>query len=198
MSVNYKSQHTRRPSATFHVNLNKGALPNPSGLAALLAPKLAPGDKIEFAHRPKAFVDWSWLLEVDAAFHEHGAPRWAEAVVTPLYRGPMYLEAGCWIEHHDAVSRIVTGEVMVVFGDDGKPRRWADCDGYILFAGTCANPDRWEPGFRYRGVEYISWRDARLGLQLAELVLEEIEAEAELAAVIAEAEAEAELLPGGE
>jgi hypothetical protein len=169
-----------KPCPVVHrVELDSGALPTPSLLAAALAPKLLRGDKIKFPQRFK-FDVFDWLLELDAAFHAAGAYDWSEAVASALYLGDCRIERFYWEEHLEAPHRIAkTGELMVFVNADGTLAHWNGGASYFTLSGTGVDPNRWEPGVRYgvnyrpctqqeADVEYISFRDARLGLQLAD------------------------------
>lgn len=187
------------------------SLPNPELLASELAPVVTDGAPIAFLQRRDGihfkFENYDWLIELDAAMHEHGAYDWAGAVTNALYLGDVHITGPYWDAHYEALPGIVqTGELMVFVRADGTWGRWTGSDGsYFTLAGTGVDPSRWEPNTRYginyrrvtqqeEGIEFISWRDLQLGLQLAELVLSEMEADELIGLSAADAALSAECL----
>ena len=91
-------------------------LPIPDVVARELAPKIVAGDRIEFVQRGSdgrehVFAEWRWFVLFDAAMHRHGAPGWADAVISPLYIGQVHLEAGHWFAGYYRAADIVRGEL---------------------------------------------------------------------------------------
>ncbi|WP_395709697.1 hypothetical protein [Reyranella sp.] len=160
-------------------------LPIPDVVARELAPKIVAGDRIEFVQRGSdgrehVFAEWRWFVLFDAAMHRHGAPGWADAVISPLYIGQVHLEAGHWFAGYYRAADIVRGELNVHFHGAAHMR--------LSPAGSGrSNQDRWEPGQRhYDTVETMSFRDHRHGLMLGELTVAEMAFEAELDALAAD------------
>jgi hypothetical protein len=180
-----------RPTHYIHT---AHSLPIPEELAEGLAPKIGAGDQIEFVQSDRAgvpheFSAWEWMIHFDAAMHKHGAPAWAGAVTKPLWLGSTYIEHGHWSEHFETVTAIVNGELQA-YAPRGEYLRFED-NGFLTMSSYAVDQDRWEPGRAADGSEYISFRDNRLGHELAELILiEEEAAEALGIAPVAVAEAD--------
>ncbi|MBR2813972.1 MAG: hypothetical protein IKE60_04950 [Reyranella sp.] len=154
-------------------------LPDPELLAADLAPKVAAGGVIEFDQSDEhgnqhPFDAWEWLIRFHIGMRKHRAPRWAEAVTKPLWLGSVYIEHGHSAERFETVSNILAGELQA-YVRNGEYLRWENGD--LLTLSCCrVDPDRWEPKDARDGEEVISFRDAALGHQLADMILASEEA----------------------
>lgn len=155
------------------------SLPDPELLAADLAPNVAAGGVIEFDQsdghgNQHPFDAWEWLIRFHIGMRKHGAPQWAEAVAKPLRLGSVYIEHGYSAEHFETVSNILAGELRV-YVRNGEYLR---CENGDLLTLSCCrvDQDRWEPNAVRDGEEFISFRDAALGHQLADMILASEEA----------------------